>query len=96
MIHTVDLLIDEKKAGSIQTFQSLAVPMSLGKHHVGYDHINIFKALFDTKGTPIVVEHGKTAYVEIMVENNAFFFTAKPEPEAKVMMARLPQHGGSR
>jgi hypothetical protein len=96
MIHTVDLLIDEKKAGSIQTFQSLAVPMSPGKHYVDYTHINIFKAIFDTKGTPIVVEQGKTAYVEIMVENNAFFFTAKPEPEAKAVMARLSQYGGSR
>ena len=96
MIHTVDLRIDEKNAGSIHTFQSLAVPMSPGKHYVDYDHINIFKAIFDTKGTPIVVEQGKTTYVEIMVENNAFFFTAKPEPEAQAVMARLSQYAGSR
>ena len=96
MIHTVDLLIDQKKAGSIQTFQSLAVPMFPGRHYIEYDHLNIFKALFDTKGTPIIVEQGKTTYVEIMLENNVFFFTAKPEPEAKVMLARLSQYGGSR
>ncbi|MGO9484602.1 MAG: hypothetical protein ACLPX9_08470 [Rhodomicrobium sp.] len=96
MIHTVDLIIDEKKAGSIRTFQSLAVPMSPGRHYVDYNHFSILGAILNTKGTQIVVEQGKRTYVEIMVENNAFFFTAKPEPEAKVMMARLSQYGGSR
>jgi hypothetical protein len=96
MIHTVDLVIDEKKAGSIDTFRSLAVPMSPGRHYVDYDHLDLLKGLFNTKGTPIIVEQGKTTYVEIMVENNAFFFTAKPEPEAKAMLVRLSQYGGSR
>jgi hypothetical protein len=96
MTHDIDLLIDQKKAGKIKTFQSVAVPVAPGPHDIDYEHFSIAKSLFDLKSPPITVEQGKTTYVEITVENNVFFFTVNPEAEAKVMLARLAEYGGSR